>query len=144
MAWRGGRSRRRLQDDTGQGLAIQGADEDGLDSVVAVFADGVGAGAGRVDAGGAVALGAVALGEPQDALSAAQPIERALAEQGVDELGAGGSDRHGALATPGGRLQEEVDFLGRQVGRQRAALAGASAVMGRDERVLVEEVDLSP
>src|SRR5438093_7758143 len=34
-----------------------------------------------------------------------------------------------ARATPCGRLQEEVDFLGRQVGDERPALAGAATAM---------------
>ena len=48
-----------------------------------------------------------------------------------------------ARATPCGRLQEEVDFLGRQVGDERPALAGAATAMRGDEGVLVEELDLA-
>jgi hypothetical protein len=125
--------------EAGQRLPIEGVVQDRLDGVVAVFTDGMGPGAGGVDA-----RGAVAVGEPEHALRAAQPIERPLAQQGLDEQGTGGADRGGALATPGGGLQEEVDFLRGQMGDERAALAGASAAMGRDQGVVVEELDLAP
>ncbi len=36
-----------------------------------------------------------------------------------------------------------MDFVGRQVGDERAALAGAGAAMGGDEGVVVEELDLA-
>src|SRR5206468_1466524 len=88
----------------GSGWRSRAWDEDGLDGVVAIFADGVGAGTGGIDA-----LGAVALGEPEDALGAPEPIEGAIPEQGVDEQRAGGADLGGPLVTRSGRLQEEMD-----------------------------------
>ncbi len=77
--------------EAGQRLLIEGVGQDGLDGVVAILADGVGAGAGGVEA-----RGAVALGEAEHALGAAQAIERAIAEQGLDEQGTGGADLGGA------------------------------------------------
>ena len=56
MARRRG-SRRRPRGEAGQRLAIEGMDEDGLDGVVAIFADGVGPRARGVDTRRAVALG---------------------------------------------------------------------------------------
>jgi len=52
---------RRLRDEAGQRLLIEGVDENSLDGVVAILADGVGAGTGSVDA-----RSAVPLGEPED------------------------------------------------------------------------------
>jgi hypothetical protein len=138
MARRRAGRRRDARDEVGQGLLIEGVDEDGLDGVVAILADRVGAGTGGVEAERAVALG-----EAQDALGAAEAIERAITEQGVDELGAGSPDLSGLRPTPGRRLHEEVDFVGRQVSRQRAALPGPGGAMGRDQGVVVEELDLT-
>jgi len=88
------RGRRRHRGEPGQRLPIEGVDEDGLDGVVAILADGVRAGAGSVET-----LGAVAIDEAEDALRAAQAIKGAVAEQGVDEQRAGGTDLRGALPT---------------------------------------------
>ena len=139
-AWRGGRlagaaSTRR---EVGQGLLVEGLHEDGLHGVIAILADRMRAGTGGLEAGGAVALG-----EAQDALGAAEPIEGTIAEQGVDELGAGPANLDGLRPTPGGRLHEEVDLVGWEVGGERAPLAGAGGAMGGDEGVVVEELDLA-
>ena len=80
MPRRRDRGRRRHGREPGQRLPVERVDEDGLDGVVAIFADGVRAGTGGVDA-----LGAVAVDEAEDALGTAEPIEGAIAEQGVDE-----------------------------------------------------------
>jgi hypothetical protein len=123
--------------DHGQRRAIEGGRQDGLNGVIAIFLDGRGAGAGGLEP-----RGADALREAQDALGAAEAIQRTLAEQGVDEAGAGGPDLGRPLATPRGALQEELDLVGRQVIEQGAALAGPGTEMGGDQRVLVEELDL--
>jgi hypothetical protein len=104
--------------------------------VVAILTDGVGTGAGGLQAGRPVPLG-----EAEDTLGAPEAIEGPITEQGVNEEDAGGAKGGGALATPGGGLQKEVDFLRRQVGDQRAALAGARLTMRGDEDVLVEQLD---
>jgi len=130
---RGGHERREAR----QRLLLEGVDEDGLDRVVAILTDGVGAGTGGVQMGGAVALG-----QAEDTLGAAKTIERAITEQGVDEQRAGRADLGSLGATPGGGLHEEVDFLGRQVGGQCAALPGTGGAMGGDQRVVMEEFDL--
>src|SRR3989449_12298 len=137
-AARRGRGGRGPRGEAGQGLAMEGMDEDGLDGVVAIFAAGVGPRARGVDT-----RRAEALGEPQDALGAPQAIEGAVPEQGVDEECTGGADLGSTLVTPRGRLQEEVDFLGWQVGDEGAPLAGPRPAMGGDEDVLVEELNLA-
>jgi hypothetical protein len=71
----------------GQRLAIEARGQDGLHGVIAVLLDGGGAGTGGFEP-----RGADALGEAQDALGAAETIQRSLAEQGVDEADAGRSD----------------------------------------------------
>lgn len=134
---RAGRGRRDWS-QARQRLLVERVDQDGLDGVVTIFADGVGAGTGGVEAGRAVALG-----QPQDALGSPEAIEGAIAEQGVDEVGAGLPDLGGLRPTPSRRLHEEVDFVGRQVSRQRAALAGAGRAMGGHQGVIVKELDLA-
>src|SRR4029453_16854707 len=98
----------------------------------------------RPRTGGVDPRGAVAIDETEDALGAAQSVERAIAEQSVDEERAGGADLGRALATPGRGLHQEVDFLGWQVRGQRPALARARAAMGGDQGVVVEQLDLAP
>ncbi len=71
------------------------------------------------------------------------PIEGTIAEQGVDELRTGGADLGGLGATPSRCLHEEVDFVGRQVRRQRATLSRTGRAMGGHQGVLVEELDLA-
>src|SRR5438093_774328 len=137
VTWRSARRWWREQRQAGQRLAVERVDQDRLDRVVAIFAAGVGARTGGVDA-----VSPVALDESQNPLGAPEAVEGPVAEERVDEQGTGGADRGRALATPGGRLHEEVDFVGRQVRGQRAALAGARAAMRGDERVVVEELDL--
>ena len=133
---RRGTARRRDRSEFRQRLLVEGMDEDGLDRVVAILADGAGAGTGGIEP-----RGPVTLGQAEDPLSAAETIKRTIPQQGVNEERAGVADLGGALATPRGRLQEEVDFLGRQVRAQRAALARAGGAMGGDQRVIMEEFD---
>src|SRR5262245_30047938 len=118
-------------------MLIEPIGEDGLDRVVAVLAHGM-----RARTRGLQTRGAKALGEAEDALGAAQAIEGTIVEQRLDERGAGGPDLGGALATPGGRLQEEVDFVGRQMVDERAPLTGARATVGGDEGIVMKELDL--
>lgn len=87
---------------------------------------------------------AVAVDEAEDALGAAEAIERTVAEQGVDEQCTGGADVGGALATPRGRLHEEVDFLRWQVRDDGPPLTWARAAVRGDQGVLMEELDLAP
>jgi len=131
---RGRHERREL----GQRLLVEGVDEDGLDGVIAILADSMGAGAGGVEPGRAVALA-----QAEDALGAAEAIEGPITEQDVDEQGAGGADAGGLGPAPGGGLQEEVDLVGWQVGGQGAPLAGAGRPMGGDQRVVMEALDLA-
>ena len=105
--------------------------------MVAVLAHGVGAGTR-----GLQARRPKTLSESEHPLGAAKAIERAIAEQGVDDDGTGHADLGGALATPGRRLQEEVDLIGRQMRGERAALPGPRPTVRGDERVLVKEFDL--
>ena len=70
MARRHERRFRHRREGEGQGLGVEGVSQDRLDRVVAVLASRVGARAGGFHAGRAVALG-----ETQDALSAAEAIE---------------------------------------------------------------------
>ena len=99
---RGGGHRREAR----QRLTIEVVDEDGLDGVVAIFADGVRAGAGGVDPSGAVAVD-----EAEDALGTAEPIEGPVAQQGVDEQRAGGTDLDGAGATGSGSRAGPLDVI---------------------------------
>src|SRR5262245_56604181 len=99
-------SDRRDRGQVGQRLLIQSLHQDRLDGVVAIFRDDTGAGTGGVEA-----RRAVALRQAQDALGPAEPIERAVAQQAVDELRTGGADARRLLAAPGGCVHEEVDLL---------------------------------
>src|SRR4030095_3793035 len=65
-------------------------------------------------------------------------------QQRLDEQRTGGADRGGALATPGGGLQKEGEFLRGAGGDQGPALAGGSTAMSRDQSVIVKELDLAP
>jgi len=130
----GGRSHRR---QIGERLLVKALHENGLDRVVAVLLDRTGAGASGVEASGAVALA-----QPENALGAAETIERPVAEQGLDELGAGRADLRGVLAAPRRGLHEKVDLLGWEMSGEGSPLAGAAAAVGGDEGVLVEELDL--
>lgn len=112
MARRHERRRGRGGRGEGRGLQVEGVSQDRLDRVVAVLAGGVGARAGGLQAGRAVALG-----EPQDALGTAQAIEGPIAEECVDEPRARRADGGGALPTPGRRVQQELDFVGASVRR---------------------------
>ena len=62
--------------EAGQGLAIEGVDQDGLDGVVAILADRERAGTGGFQTGGTVPLA-----QAQHALGAAEPIQGPIAEQ---------------------------------------------------------------
>src|SRR5262245_51477922 len=95
MARRRAGGRRDMGDEVGQGLLIESLDEDRLDGVVAILANRM-----RASTGGVEARRAVALGEAQDALGAAEAIEGAIAEEGVDELGAGPTDLRRLGLTP--------------------------------------------
>jgi hypothetical protein len=108
VAWRRAGRGRRDGSQAGQRLLVEGMDQDRFDRVVAILADGVGAGTGSIEAGRTVALS-----QPQDALGAPEAIERTIAEQGVDEMNAGPTDLGGLRPTPGRCLHEEVDFVGR-------------------------------
>jgi hypothetical protein len=119
-----------------QGLGVEGVSQDRLDRVVAVLARCVGARAGGLQAGRAVALG-----QAQDALGAGEAVEGPIAEERVDEQRAGGPDRGRALATPAGRVHQELDLVGGQMSGQGPALAGVGAAMSGDERVVVEQLD---
>ena len=123
--------------DVGQGLAIEGVGQDRLHGVIAILADRERAGAGGVQPSGAVALG-----QAQDALGAAQPIQRPIAEELLDELLARGADISGAGATPGRRLQEEVDLIGGEMRGEGAPLAGTRPTVRGDEDVVLIQLDL--
>ena len=105
--------------------------------MVAVLADGEGA-----RAGGIHPAGAVALAQAQNALGAAEPIQRTLTEQLLDEVATRGADLRRAGATPRRRLHEKVDLVRRQVGREGPPLAGAGAPVRGHEGVVLIQLDL--
>jgi hypothetical protein len=133
---RGGRRRGR-QPQLEQRLAIEAGRQDGLHRLVAILPHRGGPGAGRLQPARTVALG-----EAEDALGPSQAIERALAEEGGDERGAGRADLGGPLLTPPRRLEEKVHLVRREVRVERPPLAGARREMRGDERMVVEELDL--
>ena len=101
------------------GLPIQPGREDGLHRRVAILPHRVGPGAGGVEA-----RRPVALGQAEDALRPAQPIERALAEEARHEERAGGADRGRLLLAPPWGLEQEVHLIRGQVVQERPPLPG--------------------
>src|SRR5262249_46339185 len=132
--------RRRERADDVVPVEVEYLLEDRLHGHVPDLAEGEGA-----PAGGFEPLLAVALGEPNDALSAADPIDGTLAEERLDELGRKGPDLLGRVPhrLRSGKKAEELFW--REVVVERLPLAAANgAGMRRDALVVGVHLDARP
>ena len=109
-----------LGEHIAQGLAVGAALEDGLDRAVVRAVVGQRAGTGRLQAHGTIGLGQV-----NDALGRAQPLDDAVAQQALQQLRAGRPDVLGLLGQPLPVMGEEQLRLGWQVVAHRHALTWA-------------------
>ena len=117
-------------------MSASGAVEDGLDSAVTRVVEGQGASAGGLDA-----LGAVALGEPDNPLSGPQVVEHAIGKELCDERVTGGADAPALGQTPVRVPHDIGQRLGQQMVVDGMPTAGSpQSGVGRDEFVVAEDL----